>query len=118
MKNPTMANTFRLLAKNGKKGFYQGSVAEALVKVTSDLGGHITLDDLKNHAEKGSEEVEAISLNFKGQGVNAEHGGVNVWEHPPNGQGIIALIALGILEVLEKDGKIKKWSLEDHNSIE
>lgn len=118
MKNPTMANTFRLLAKEGKKGFYEGSVAEALVKVTSDLGGHITLEDLKNHAAKRSEEVEAISLNFKGQGVNAEHGGVNVWEHPPNGQGIIALIALGIIEALEKDGKIKKWSKDDHNSTE
>ena len=118
MKNPTMANTFRLLAKHGKKGFYEGFVAEALVKVTSDLGGHLTLDDLKNHAEKGSEEVEAITLNFKGQGVNAENGGVNVWEHPPNGQGIVALIALGILEELEKAGKVKRWSEKEHNSIE
>jgi gamma-glutamyltranspeptidase/glutathione hydrolase len=118
MKNPTLANTFRLLAKHGKKGFYEGSVAEALVKVVSDLGGHMTLDDLKNHARIGSEEPDAICLNYKGQGVNVERGGVNVWEHPPNGQGIVALIALGILEQLEKAGKIKKWSAKDHNSIE
>lgn len=118
MKNPTLANTFRLLAKHGKKGFYEGPVAEALVKVLSDAGGHMALDDLRSHAEKGSEEPEAIKLNYKGQGVNAARGGVNVWEHPPNGQGIVALIALGILEELEKTGKIKKWTVSDHNSIE
>jgi gamma-glutamyltranspeptidase/glutathione hydrolase len=118
MKNLTIANTFRLLAKNGKKGFYEGSVAAALVKVVSDLGGHVSLDDLKNHAEKGSEEPDAIYLNYKGQGVNAERGGVNVWEHPPNGQGVVALIALGILEQLERTGHIRKWTVKDHNSIE
>jgi gamma-glutamyltranspeptidase/glutathione hydrolase len=118
MKNPTMANTFRLLGKHGKSGFYEGSVAEALVQVVSDLGGHLTLEDLKAHAEKGSEEPDAICLNYKGQGVNAQRGGVNVWEHPPNGQGIVALIALGILEQLEEAGKIKKWRPEDHNSVE
>ncbi|KIW07467.1 gamma-glutamyltransferase [Verruconis gallopava] len=118
MKNPTMANTFRLVAKHGKKGFYEGPVAEAIVQVISDLGGHMTLEDLKSHAQRGSEEPEPIKLNYRGQGVNAERGGVNVWEHPPNGQGIVALIALGILEQLEKTGKIRKWTKEDHNSVE
>lgn len=118
MKNPTLASTFRRVAEHGKKGFYEGFVAEALVKVTSDLGGHLTLEDLKNHADLGSEEVEAITLRFQGQGVNKDHGGVDVWEHPPNGQGIVALMALGILEQLEKDGKIKTWTEKDHNSIE
>jgi len=114
MKNPTLANTFRLLAKHGKKGFYEGSVAEALVKVVSDLGGKITLDDLKKHAETGSEEVDAISLKFAGQGVSD----IEVWEHPPNGQGIVALMALGMLEDLEKNGHIPKFSPKDHNSAE
>ncbi|KAE9966697.1 hypothetical protein BLS_006858 [Venturia inaequalis] len=118
MKNPTLASTFRKVAEHGKKGFYEGFVAEALVKVISDLGGHLTLEDLKNHAELGSEEVEAITLRFQGQGVNKEHGGIDVWEHPPNGQGIVALMALGILEQLEKDGKIKTWTEKDHNSID
>ena len=118
MKNPTLANTFRLLAKEGKKGYYEGSVAEALVKVLADKGGHMSLDDLHEHAEKGSEEPEAIMLNYKGQGVNAARGGVNVWEHPPNGQGVVALIALGVLEELEKTGKIGKWTAKDHNSVE
>jgi gamma-glutamyltranspeptidase/glutathione hydrolase len=117
MKNPTMAATFRLLGKHGKKGFYEGEVAEQIVKVVSDLGGHLTLDDLKHHAETGSEPVDPISLKYSGQGVGeSTEGGVEVWEHPPNGQGIVALIALGIIQELEKKGKISKWSHDDHNS--
>ena len=118
MKNPTIANTYRLLAKHGKKGFYEGPVAEAMVNALSDRGSHMTLNDLKSHGEKGSEEPEAMKLNFKGQGINAERGGINVWEHPPNGQGLVALIALGVLEELEKSGKIRKWGSKDHNSVE
>ena len=114
-RNPTMANTFRLLAEKGKKGFYEGKVAEELVKVVQDLGGHITLEDLKEHAETGTQETEAISLKFTGQGLDD---GVEVWEHPPNGQGIVALMALGIIEELERTGKIRKFKEKDHNSVE
>ncbi|KAI9743895.1 MAG: hypothetical protein M1818_002629 [Claussenomyces sp. TS43310] len=131
-RNPTLANTFRTLAKEGKKGFYTGRIAEAFVKVCQDLGGHIELDDLKQHMELGSEPVDPISLRFSGQDVSKSHAsfvdgidgqgqdsenyGVEVWEHPPNGQGIVALMALGILEELEKMGKIPKFTPEQHNS--
>lgn len=119
MKNPTIANTFRLLAKHGKKGFYEGDVAEQIVKVISDLGGYLALDDLKHHAETGSEPVDPISLKYTGQGVGeSTGGGIELWEHPPNGQGIVALMALGILQALEKEGKISKWDLKDHNSTQ
>jgi gamma-glutamyltranspeptidase/glutathione hydrolase len=119
MKNPTIGNTFKLLAKQGKKGFYEGEVAEQLVKVVSDLGGYLTLDDLKHHAETGSEPVDPISLKYTGQGVGeSADGGIELWEHPPNGQGIVALMALGIIQELEKQGKISKWSPKDHNSTE
>ncbi|WPG98984.1 Hypothetical protein R9X50_00178600 [Acrodontium crateriforme] len=127
MKNPTLANTFRLVAKNKKAGFYTGHVAEALVKVVQDLGGHLTLEDLKNHMKLGTEETEPISLKFNSQDVKKSHAehmhdksdaGVEVWEHPPNGQGIVALMALGIIEQLEKSGKIPKFAPEDHNSTE
>jgi gamma-glutamyltranspeptidase/glutathione hydrolase len=119
MKNPTIANTFKLLAKHGKKGFYEGEVAEQLVKVVSDLGGYITLDDLKHHAETGSEAVDPISLKYTGQGVGeSTDGGIELWEHPPNGQGIVALMALGIIQELEKEGKISKWGLKDHNTAQ
>ena len=132
MKNPTLANTFRLLAKHGKKGFYEGTVAEALIKVVQDLGGHLTLDDLRNHAELGTQKVEPISLKFNGQNIakaqgqflDGQHGqgdedhGVEVWEHPPNGQGIVALMTLGILEELERTGKIRQFGEKEHNSTE
>ena len=127
IKLPTLAKTFRTLAAEGKKGFYQGRIAEELVKVVQDLGGYLTLDDLKYHAETGTQETDAISLKFKGQDIakkqssgtdGAENQGVEVWEHPPNGQGIVALMALGILEEFERTGKIPKFSEAQHNSTE
>jgi len=141
MKNPTLSQTFRTLAKEGKKGFYTGRIAEELVKVVRDLGGHLCLDDLKHHLETGSEDVEPISLKFVGQGLgllsklrkrssdgeikngsrssNGTAGnerGLEVWEHPPNGQGIVALMALGILQELERKGTIPRWKPEDFNT--
>ena len=130
--NPTLAKTFRLLAQNGKAGFYEGSVAEALVKVVQDLGGHLTLEDMKHHSQTGTEETKPVSLVFKGQDIGkvqskcidrqpyqtAPSQGVEVWEHPPNGQGIVALMALGILEELEETGKIPKFAEKDHNCAE
>jgi gamma-glutamyltranspeptidase/glutathione hydrolase len=125
LKNPSLGRTFRTLAAEGKKGFYEGRIAEEVVKVLKDLGGYLTLDDLKSHAESGSQETDAISLIFRGQGAGKQgassegsEGGVEVWEHPPNGQGIVALMALGILEELERAGKIPRFSPEQHNSAE
>lgn len=137
MRNPTLARTFRALGEEGKKGFYTGRVAEALVKVVQDLGGHLELDDLAHHLEMGSEPVEPISLKFTGQGLggggkkgtkrqaNGEtkaeedgsgEAGVELWEHPPNGQGIVALMALGIMQELERAGKIPTFTPAEHNS--
>ena len=130
-KNPNLANTFRTLAKEGKKGFYTGRIAEELVKVIQDRGGRLELQDLKHHMDLGSEPVAPISKVFKGQGYaqtqanyvdgqggDKENYGVEVWEHPPNGQGIVALMALGILEELEKSGKIPTFTESQHNSVE
>ncbi|KAJ5987666.1 hypothetical protein N7522_011914 [Penicillium canescens] len=127
MKIPTLAQTFRALAADGKKGFYEGRVADELVRVVQDLGGYLSLDDLKRHAETGSQDVDAISLQFKGQEIcekqtpgtdDGTNQGVKIWEHPPNGQGIVALMALGILEELEKMGKIPTFTESQHNSTE
>ena len=120
-----MSNTFRLLGKHGKAGFYQGKVAEELVKVVQDLGGLLTLEDLQSHMDQGTEETQPVKLNFRGQGVGKSHGqhmgdsseeGVDLWEHPPNGQGVVALMALGIIEQLETAGTIPKFEPKDHNS--
>jgi gamma-glutamyltranspeptidase / glutathione hydrolase len=86
MKNKNLANTFREVARHGKAGFYEGRVAEEIVKVLTDLGGVMSLEDLKSHHNT---YPQPISTNYKG---------LDVYEIPPNGQGITALIALNILE--------------------
>lgn len=127
-----MAATFRAVGKEGKKGFYTGRIAESIIKASKDRGGILELEDLKNHMDLGSEPVAPISKIFKsqgydqrldnyvdgasGQGQNEDNLGVEVWEHPPNGQGIVALMALGILEELEKTGKIPVFKQTEHNS--
>ncbi|ATY58390.1 acylase ACY 1 [Cordyceps militaris] len=118
MKNPALANTFRTLAEKGKQGFYTGRIAEELVKVVQDLGGYLELDDLKHHGDLGSEPVEPVSIKFYGQGLASESAdeGIELWEHPPNGQGIVALMALGIIQELEKAGKIPTFTPDDFNS--
>lgn len=124
-KNPLLAKTFRLLAEKGSKGFYEGSVAQAIVDVTASLGGYLTLDDLQRHGERGSEITEAIPIRLnshlasfgdKGDEANLEAGAIDLWEHPPNGQGIVAQMALGILQELIGQGKIAKFEPEEHNS--
>lgn len=129
-----LAKTLRALAKDGKKGFYTGAIAEEIIKVIKYRGGYLELQDLKKHMDNGSEILDPISYTFRGQGtanylINPEEGsprhgnnqnkfGIKVWEQPPNGQGIVALMALGILEALEDNGKIPRFTREQHNSAE
>ncbi|TPX14392.1 uncharacterized protein E0L32_005356 [Thyridium curvatum] len=129
MRNPNLAKTFRTLAAEGKKGFYTGRIAEEIVKVCKDRGGRLELDDLAHHGETGSEPVEPISVKFRAQGVGRilaqsssdpqtkeADAGVELWEHPPNGQGIVALMALGIIQELERAGTIPVFGPEDFNT--
>lgn len=128
MQNPTLAKTFRTLAAEGKKGFYTGSIADAIVDVIKLTGGHMEHSDLEHHLRLGTQETEPISLKFTGQNISRKalssaDGGasghsVEIWEHPPNGQGIVALIALGIFEQLEETRKIRTFAQEDHNSAD
>lgn len=120
-KNPTLAHTFRALAKDGKDGFYKGDVAKSIIQIVEDMGGFMTLDDLKNHAEMGSQEVDPISIkfdpsDFASSKKKEDNGEVELWEHPPNGQGIVALMALGILKELSRSGKIPRFSADQHNT--
>ena len=85
-KNPDLANTLRNIVKNGKKGFYEGEIAHTIANFIQDQGGFLTYDDLKNHK---SEWIEPVSTNYRGY---------DVWELPPNGQGIAALQILNLLE--------------------
>jgi len=105
IKNPYKAHTFKLLAKYGKKGFYEGEVAESIVKEVQARGSPITLEDLANHT---STFVDPISFEFLGK---------KLWEIPPNGSGIIALLSLGLIKSLDAKGVIDISKLK-HNSVE
>lgn len=88
-KNPGLANTYEILAKKGRDGFYRGDVAKTMVKYIKEQGGFLSMKDLKDHT---SEWVEPVSTNYRGY---------DVWELPPNGQGIAALQILNILELYD-----------------
>ncbi|KAL1963391.1 hypothetical protein VTN77DRAFT_8407 [Rasamsonia byssochlamydoides] len=123
-KNPDLAQTFRLLAEEGKKGFYQGRIAESIVQAVQDRGGFLSLEDLQFHLETGSQEVDALFLTFEARHLlqQQQKGSlpetIRLWEHPPNGQGIVALMALGIMQQLARTGRIRPFSRDDHNSVE
>lgn len=84
--NKGLAKTFRLIAEKKAEGFYQGPIAEAIISVVKEAGGVMSHADLAEHV---STWEHPISVNYRG---------LNVYECPPNGQGIAALIALNILE--------------------
>jgi gamma-glutamyltranspeptidase/glutathione hydrolase len=85
-RQPNLARTLRTLADGGRDAFYKGPIAKSIVDYMKDNGGFITMEDL---AATKSDWVEPIWTNYRGY---------QVYELPPNGQGITALIALNILE--------------------
>jgi len=105
MKFPTLAQTFREVATQGKKGFYQGRIASAVVELIKSKGGLMELSDLAEHQ---TTFVEPIKYTYAGE--------VTVYECPPNGQGLTALVALGILDNLQTTGKIGNILEMEHNS--
>ncbi len=85
-RNPGLARTLRKLAEGGKTAFYQGEIAAAIAATVQGAGGCLTEADLAAHT---STWEEALSVNYRGR---------QVWECPPNGQGLTALLALNLLE--------------------
>ena len=85
-RNPYLANTLEKIVKGGRNEFYRGTIARAIDAFMKQNGGFLTYDDLARHH---SEWVEPVSTNYRGY---------DVWELPPNGQGIAALQILNILE--------------------
>ena len=85
-KNPMLAATLEKLASNGRDEFYKGSIAKTIDAFMKEHGGYLSYEDMASHK---SEWVEPVSTNYRGY---------DVWELPPNGQGIAALQILGILE--------------------
>ena len=91
-KNPNLANTLETLAKGGRDAFYKGPIARTIADYIKAQGGFLSAADLAAH--KG-EWVEPVSTNYRGY---------DVWELPPNGQGIAALQMLNILEGYDLKG--------------
>jgi len=85
-RNPHLANTYQSIANSYGESFYKGEIAEEIVKSLKQQGGAMQMSDLINYAP---EWVEPVSTNYRG---------FDVWELPPNGQGIAALQILNILE--------------------
>ena len=85
-RNPKLAVTLDKIAKGGRNEFYRGSIAKAIAAFMKSQGGFLTYDDLARHS---SEWIEPVSSSYRGY---------DIWELPPNGQGIATLQILNILE--------------------
>jgi len=90
-KNPNLAKVLRGLGEHGKEWFYDGNVGDQIVNIVKQYGGVLEKSDLCQHK---SNFPEPVSVSF---------GELDVFEIPPNGQGIVALMALNILKNLEGD---------------
>ena len=88
-KNPALGRSYRLIAEGGPGEFYEGEIAERIVAKSAELGGEMTLRDLAEHSANW---VEPVSASYRG---------FEVWELPPNGQGIAVLQMLNLLEHFE-----------------
>ena len=98
---PELAATFRALAAKGKPGFYGGRVARAIAEAVAANGGRLSEADLAAHV---STFDDPLCVEFEG---------VRVWELPPNGQGIVALLALQTLRA-----RLPELRRAAHNSAE
>ena len=86
-RNPDLARSLRMIAREGRDAFYKGGIAESIVALSEEQGGKMTMADL---ADYSSEWVDPISTTY---------GGWTVYELPPNGQGLAALMMLNLMEV-------------------
>ena len=91
-KNPALASTYKQLANGGRDAFYKGTIAKKIDAFMQKEGGYLRYDDFASHS---STWVEPVSVNYRGY---------DVWELPPNGQGIAALQMLQILKNFDLKG--------------
>ena len=84
--HPKLAEMFKAIMKDGRDGFYKGAVAEDMVSKLQKMGGFHTEDDFANHQ---GQFVTPISADYMGH---------TIWECPPNGQGVAALVLIKIIE--------------------
>lgn len=99
---PGHARTLRQIAQTGPRAFYEGEIAAAIAAFSAATGGLLTADDLADHQ---SEWVTPITK---------EYAGYSVAEIPPNGQGLAALLSLGMLDGLDL-GRLPRESVESYH---
>lgn len=85
-RNPDLADTYRMIAEGGRDAFYDGPIAQTINDYMERIGGWISYEDMANHR---SEWVDPLSVNYRGY---------DVWQLPPQTQGVAALQMLQILE--------------------
>jgi gamma-glutamyltranspeptidase/glutathione hydrolase len=102
----TLARTLRAVAEGGKAAFYRGEIARKIAGAVQASGGVMTVEDLAAHESSWD---RPISTTFRG---------IRVWECPPNGQGLAALIALNVLEGLDLQGQDPVGAARLHLLIE
>lgn len=98
-KNPGLAKTLQSIADGGRDAFYKGDIAKTIANYMEKNGGFLSYEDLSSHTGNW---VDPVSTNYRGY---------DVWELPPNGQGIAALQILNIMELFD-------ISSMDHDSAE
>ncbi len=84
-RNPGLARTFRAIADRGKPAFYGGDIAERIAAAVQASGGVMTTEDLAAHHSTWDEPISTV------------YRGLRLWECPPNGQGLVALLTLSLL---------------------
>lgn len=92
-RNPQLAETFRFILEEGKRGFYEGQLAERIDQYMSEQGGYLSSTDLAAHT---SEWVDPVSVKYRGY---------NIFELPPNTQGLAALQMFKLMEGFDLSGK-------------
>ena len=105
-KNEDMAKFFEIIARDGADAFYKGEIAERIVKFSKANGGRFSMRDFREHT---ADWVEPVSTNYRGY---------DVWELPPNGQGIAALQILNLLEHFDIGSMQPNWAEHLHLFIE
>src|SRR5579859_4740453 len=104
--NPDLAKSLTAIADEGESAFYKGSIAKAILKTSSSLGGTMTAEDLNEYS---AEWVEPISTKYRDW---------TVYELPPNGDGMAALEMLNIMENFPPSPDGPRGAAELHTRIE
>ncbi|MGC2400923.1 MAG: gamma-glutamyltransferase [Acidobacteriaceae bacterium] len=100
-RNPDLAASLRLIAKDGAAAFYRGPIADAIVKLSTEQNGFLTKEDF---ADYQPEWVDPVSTTYHGW---------RVWETPPNTQGIAALSMLNVMELYP----LREWGHDSARTL-